>query len=256
MADDRISRIINGVEVALGNGSTDNLGLRRLVEVIREHRWEVAIFGGFLRDLDLSGPKAIPRDVDLVVSGPKMEELVGALESSGYGVTVNTYGGLKVSGTVAPFDIWPVEVTWAFRQGFFSASLENLANTTFLNVDGIVAILTAQAVRIVQCGYSQGMDCALLRLNLEAHPRPAAAIAKTFALAAKLGFSLDEGLAKYIFCHDYIQPEEIMLEHLRHYPRPLYRWEQVAAWTEYLGTAKPVAGAIKLPDLTGEGLIS
>lgn len=101
----------------------------------------IYLFGGLVRDyLDERIDKI--RDIDIVVQsycGGKqfLSSYINKLDTQF--VKRNRYGGYKITFPEnIVIDIWDVESTWAFRNGYFSASISNLLSTVYLNIDSFV----------------------------------------------------------------------------------------------------------------------
>ena len=216
---------------ALASASSATRGFGSLCEVFLKKDYRFAVFGGFVRDLHLQGPGVVPRDIDIVVEGPTTSELSALLADMDAPTSLNLYGGLRTTLAGTRFDIWPVEVTWAFREGLVSQSLENLPRTTFHNLDALAAVSSGSGFNLVEHGYLEAVHNRILRINLREHPRPITVVAKTFSLVQRYGFALDADLIAYMADRLLVDDaSSVLSEVTRHYgyqtvhPGTLARW--------------------------------
>lgn len=182
--------------------STDLYG-RREVALFCERAAEVgdvAIFGGMLRDLLLEGNERFCSDVDLVIDTDDMAELERMLAA--YSPARNSFGGYRIRLQKWAVDIWPLESTWAIRNGHVHGdSLADLVKTTFFNWDAIVYELRSGKIHCAPM-YVTELQERFLTINLRANPNPEGAALRTLRMAtyrqAKLSFLLAEYVADVI----------------------------------------------------------
>src|SRR5262245_8893681 len=79
----------------------------------------VAIFGGMVRDIARHGSESFASDIDLVVDGPS-EALASIFTDRS--AKRNRFGGYRMYGCHAQFDVWSLQDTWAVKEGLVSAS--------------------------------------------------------------------------------------------------------------------------------------
>lgn len=193
--------------------------LQSVLQKIKEQGWTVFVFGGTLRDLAISA-SALPRDLDLVVSGSTRDALHSAFSKDV--VRVNRFGGLHLRIHKLPIDIWTLESTWAFREGLVpGGAFEDLPKTTFLNVEAITAELGGQPGRprrMFSAGFFEGIRDKQVEINLEKNPFPALCIVRSIITAQRLRFSLGPNLVRYLLHHERkISLEELEAAQLSHY---------------------------------------
>src|SRR5947209_776588 len=98
--------------------------------------WHPYLFGGLLRDILVFGIRNYPRDVDIVLANGSIREIERKFQHEIRRKT--RFGGVQLELRRWHFDVWPLEMTWAFLN---NKSLEptpaNLPKTTFLNVEAI-----------------------------------------------------------------------------------------------------------------------
>jgi len=97
---------------------------------------EVFIFGGWVRDCVhgyIHKEEPLWNDVDLVINGQIDPAMVPN------NAKLNNFGGYKmVLADNGRVDLWQLEQTLAFSEGFFQASIENLLKSTVFGVNSIV----------------------------------------------------------------------------------------------------------------------
>lgn len=177
--------------------------LQDVLEMTQKREWSVFVFGGTLRDLLAVSAMAVPRDLDLVVSGPTGKELREVFAPQV--VRETRFGGLHLHVRKLPVDIWTIESTWAFREGRVSGQdFEALPKTTFLNVEAITAELSAtsgRARRIYSHGFFEAIRDRLLEINLEDNPYPALCVVRSLITARQLDFAMGPRLIQYLHHH-------------------------------------------------------
>ena len=155
------------------------------------------LFGGVLRDL-LMKPSVQPRDIDIVADCSSNDQLVSVFV--GRPIQRTRFGGLRIQGEI-PFDIWAMPETWAFKQGLFPPSVENLPRTTFLNVEAIVAEIApspGQKRNIFSHGFFDGFLNEIVEMNCEINPFPALCIVRSLITVSQLNFSVGPRLAHFL----------------------------------------------------------
>ena len=144
-----------------------NPELRDFIQTL-EWQMPVAIFGGFLRDLAVSGISEAASDVDLVVDCPHEDLLAELLVKFPHQRT--QFGGYRLSLGGIPVDIWPLYRTWAIRKGHVKLKgFESLLPTTFFSSDTVVFDLTRNRVHSADGFYAWVFD-RFLDVNLEENP--------------------------------------------------------------------------------------
>jgi hypothetical protein len=167
------------------------------------------LFGGLLRDLLVTGPEAVPRDVDLVIGNTDGDELAAALAP--FLDRRTRFGGLQLTVEGVAIDIWPLSDTWAFRQPDSPpASFDALPRTTFLNVEAVAleVLPGGEPGRLHSHGFFEGIRAETLEINFEDNPSPALCVARSLALASRLGFHLGPRLTRYLAAHLRVLPVE------------------------------------------------
>jgi hypothetical protein len=189
----------------------------------------VALFGGAIRDLMAGGSRAIPRDLDLVTGASDTRSLV-AIFGAG---KANAFGGRRTQIGRTEIDYWPLSRTWAFRAlGVGSGGFEDLARTTFLNVEAI-AIRLEDLARWEPGPWESPFFHAFLdrvvEINLEANPNPLGCVTRSLVTASRLGFAIGPRLASYIDHHSRrLSLEEMVQFQWQHYKAAPFSVERLA----------------------------
>jgi hypothetical protein len=189
----------------------------------------LALFGGALRDLMSRGDAAEPRDLDLVVGSSDTRHVFEVLG----GEKVNRFGGQRVELTGRQIDVWPLSKTWAFRAlGTGKGGFEDLARTTFLNVEAIAVMLSRSAhwrPWAWDDRFFRAFLDHLVEINLEENPNPLGCVARSLVSASRLRFALGPRLVAYIgYYSRKIAPEELVDFQKSHYGGVIFSAPKIA----------------------------
>ena len=217
-------------------------------------QWDALVFGGFLRDLMLFAGRAIPRDIDLVVQSSEPAGLSKAL--SGYLRRRTRFGGYVLGNKGWRLDVWPIEQTWALREGLIdSVGPEGLVRSTFLNLEAVAVSLRSRGRggrRVYDHGFFEGVRDRLLDINLEENPYPELCIVRSLITAASLNFGLSMRLVGYIDTHSRSIGVDSLLEvQERHYGFVRRYGDYLDFWLHFLRKriARTRSSSITLPQL-------
>ena len=207
-----------------------------MMEVLADFRTtdcNAFIFGGLLRDLMVSRLKSKPRDIDIVIGQTSAESM--ATSFSRHLKRRTRFGGLHLSNEGWLFDVWPLEDTWAFRNGLgLAADFAELPKTTFLNVEAVVIELSARPGKmrcVYSAGFFEGIANKIIDINLEENPFPALCVVRSLITAARLQFCLSPRLAQYIEgAMQKISQEELLEVQRYHYGNIKCSGEQLHLW--------------------------
>ena len=100
----------------------------------------VYLIGGVLREyLDHQCIESL-RDIDIVIDVQNTDLWRNILRDYSFGV--NRFGGNKLICSGLLLDVWPIETTWAFRNGIIQCApkdyINKLPQTVFLNIDSVI----------------------------------------------------------------------------------------------------------------------
>jgi predicted nucleotidyltransferase len=156
---------------------------------------DVAIFGGMLRDLLLEGNQKFSSDIDLVIDCTDISRLQQVLAP--YSPSRTAFGGYRIRLPKWHVDIWPLEWTWAFRNGHVKGeTLADLTSTTFFNWDAIVYEVRSGAIHFGS-SYLDDLSDRLLTINLAANPNPEGVALRALRMAVTKQARLSFVLAQY-----------------------------------------------------------
>mgnify|MGYP006285231427 CR=1 FL=1 len=159
--------------------------------------WDAHVFGGFPRDLMVSGIDAVPRDLDIVLAKDCIAEV--ETELSKHVERTTRFGGLHLSLRGWDVDVWSLEQTWAFRSDDrFNVAFEDLPKTTFLDVDAVAVSITGDSPHVHEHGFFDAIRARTVGLNYRPNPYPALCAVRALDIARRLDFSLDAELVSYI----------------------------------------------------------
>jgi hypothetical protein len=205
-------------------------GLIAVVSEVRKLRLEGFVFGGVIRDIWFKGPRAFPRDVDLVFERSSFEKFQHVFAP--WIVHRNRFGGLYLRIGWVDFDVWPLDETWAFKNcANITPSFRNLPDTTFLSIDAIAIELSppnGRFRRIYENRFFDSITTQTIDLNFSNNPFPALSILRTLVLSHRLQYRLTDRLAEYIF-REFPKIGLKALEDacLKHYERHVISWEMM-----------------------------
>ena len=202
----------------------------------------------------LFGGRAVPRDVDLVVQSSDSEALTRIL--SGFVRRRTRFGGYVLGNNGWRVDVWPLEQTWALREGLVrSFDPDGLVRSTFLNIEAVAVSLRPQGRtgRVVyDNGFFESIREAVLDINLEENPYPELCIVRSLISAASLNFSLSARLAGYIHSHSRTIGIDSLLEvQVRHYGFIRHYGDYLEFWLQYIAKRlkRPRSSRVVLPQL-------
>ena len=177
---------------------------------IRERQWKAVFFGGMLRSLLVSkldpGISRRPRDIDIVISGARIEQLEDVFEKS---VTRRTrFGGLQLRRVEWQFDVWPLEETHALvEDSVESPSFEHLPYTTFFNVEAVAVDVWPPRRGVARRLYSgddqffRSIINRTIEINRESNPYPELCVVRGLVMAANLRWKVGPRLLAYLGRH-------------------------------------------------------
>ena len=166
---------------------------------------DVVLFGWAIRDIFLFGEINPDSDLDFVVRCDK-ERLKKMLAS--FNPVENKFGGFRFLFGQRQIDVWPLEETWAIKNGYSrkfgsvaagrpSASMMDLLNTTLFNVDSVYYRVNKGNL-ICSTFFLNGIRNNILKLNLEKNPSPQGVIKRIGKMRDEKGFEVDSGISNYI----------------------------------------------------------
>jgi len=207
------------------------------------------LFGGTLRDLLAFG--FLPRDLDIVIRTPNLEQL--ATELGHHLVRRTRFGGMHFLIDGWHFDVWPLRETWAFRTGAVTpCSFSALPRTTFLNVEAVAAELNPRPTRsrkLFECGFFEAIATETVEINLEENPFPDLCVVRSLLTAARLGFCIGPRLAKYLAVQGEGMTRARMSDvQLKHYGEIKSDPEEMMSWLAFVRQSRASGVArVKLP---------
>jgi hypothetical protein len=224
---------------------------------IAECGWNAAVFGGMPRDLVLFGSRARIRDVDIVVDGVGVDQIVDAFGP--YVRRRTRFGGVSLNIQGWRFDIWPLQETWAFRERKLPlASFADLPKTTFLDVEALaITVSPKRRWRVHSHGFFDAATKRVVDINLEENPYPDLAIVRSLLIAANLRFALGPRLKQYIALYsEHYSSAQLSHVQQRHYGWVRRRGAEIAHWINAvrLHTDRWPCEPFLLPGTEGEQL--
>lgn len=176
-----------------------SIAFEEVAALLIGHGWSFGLFGGAARDILLQGPKATPRDYDLVVVDcPSVADLKAALKP--FNPDQNGFKGFAFTFDGVPFDVWRLEDTWALQPaklGIAKPVLTDLHKTTFFNIEQIVCELPTGAIH-KDPAFTRAFQERVLELNYPENPFPLLALIRIVAFVKKFKMKLGPKLEDWI----------------------------------------------------------
>ncbi|MGD8786941.1 MAG: hypothetical protein PVJ60_05915 [Phycisphaerales bacterium] len=173
-----------------------------LLKVIRNNNYPAFLCGGAVRNMLLCN-NSIPRDLDIIFGYVSKKQL-GALFPS-YVKGKTNLGGLKLQVKDWSIDMWPIQETWAFKEGKVTGKgFSDYPKITFLNVDAIAIQLFSkrrQKREIYSKGFFEAITEKTIELNFEENPAPAECIVRALRIANQFKFVIGPRLARYMISY-------------------------------------------------------
>jgi hypothetical protein len=171
----------------------------RVFELLDANKYPAFLCGGVVRNM-LLGNNRIPRDIDIIVGNISRCELEDLFRN--YFKVETSLGGLKLQVKEWSIDMWPIEETWAFREGKIDGKeFSDYPKTTFLNIEAI-AIQIFNKSEDKKTIYSNGFFKAIaertLEINFEDNPAPAECIIRALRIAIDHKFIIGPKLAHFM----------------------------------------------------------
>ena len=247
-----VARLRQRVTRFVWNRSAARKPVARVIGAMQNRGWRPFLFGGVLRDLLVHGPSACPRDVDIVVDGPSLQDLASAFAP--FIARQTRFGGLHLRIDGWMFDIWPLAETWALRERLVPRlGYGALARSTFLNVEAVATEIRVSPGRprsLYAHGFFESILSRTVDINLEANPFPALCVVRSLITAARLGFAIGARLAAYIESHSRgAAVEELVAVQLAHYGRIRASQDELHRWLRAVSDQRRCAPwkAVELP---------
>lgn len=243
------NRVRDDLSTYLSQGVKWRTELFKGVEALRGT--EAFIFGGLIGEILRHRTRATPRDVDIVVADLPIAEIQKRFR---FGANrINRFGGLAVTLGKWKFDVWPLDNTWAFKEGLVAAPyVSNLPRTTFLNIEAVAVELFPGAAgrRVFDGGCFEAWHKRCLDINLEENPDPSRAALRALFSAFKYDFQISPRLSSYIIKHtERAAPSDLTEMEIKHFGYRRFGGEELRRWTHSIAyqLAKHPDRPAKLP---------
>lgn len=193
--------------------------LFHVLESIRNSKFPAFLCGGAVRNMLLCN-NSIPRDLDIILGYVSKKRLETLFPDKVKGET--SLGGLKLQVKDWSIDMWPIQDTWAFKNGKFKGNgFSDYPKITFLNIDAIAIQLFSkrrQKREIYSKGFFEAIIERIIEINFEENPTPAACIVRALWIAKKFNFLIGPKLSRYMISYiNTIEIEELAEIYQRRY---------------------------------------
>ena len=193
--------------------------LYSVLEDIRNNNYPAFLCGGAVRNMLLCN-NSIPRDLDIILGYVSREQLETLFPDHNKEKT--SLGGLKLQVKDWSIDMWPIQDTWAFKEGKVTGKgFSDYPKITFLNIDAIAIQLFSkrrQKRKIYSKGFFEAIAERTIELNFEENPAPAKCIVRALRIADKFKFVIGPRLARYMISYtNQMEIEELAEIYQRRY---------------------------------------
>ena len=176
--------------------------LYNVFEVIHKNNYPAFLCGGAVRNMLLCN-SSTPRDLDIILGHVSRERLETLFPN--HTKVKTSLGGLKLQVKDWSIDMWPIQETWAFKEGkVMGKGFSDYPKITFLNIDAIAIQLFSkrrQKREIYSKGFFEAISERTIELNFEENPAPAECIVRALRIANKFKFVIGPRLARYIISY-------------------------------------------------------
>jgi len=155
------------------------------------------VIGGAIRDFFLYQTMENLRDLDLRYTGENLGEIL-----KDYNYTQNHFGGYKVKINSKILDLWELKKTWAFKEGYFPGTPNNLPKTTFFNCNSIIYDPRKKEI-VYEEKFFDFLKNHELEINFKPSPIPFYGVMRSVKFASDNEFTLSSNLISYI--KEYVQ---------------------------------------------------
>jgi hypothetical protein len=176
--------------------------LYNFLEEIKNNNYPAFVCGGTVRNMLLSN-NSIPRDLDIILGYVSRDQLENLFP--GHIKEKTSLGGLKFQVKDWSIDMWPIQDTWAFKEGKVTGKgISDYPKITFLNIDAIAIQLFSKRRRkreIYSKGFFEAIASRTIELNFEENPAPRECIVRALRIAKKFKFVIGPRLARYMISY-------------------------------------------------------
>lgn len=171
----RLSRLL------FHNRRRDKAELNTSILPVLSEVGRLALVGGAIRDVALSGGDKFRSDLDFVVFDGDLQAFYGLMKS--LKANPNRFGGYSLRFSRWKIDVWALEDTWARTAGLRSVEhVSDLLNCTFFNWDAAVFVLDEQTLH-TRHDYLYVLRKGLLETNLVENPNPKGSLVRALRRA-------------------------------------------------------------------------
>lgn len=162
-------------------------------------QWNLIIIGGSLRDA--LNQNYNPRDIDIILNGNDMVQFELMLSQNSISFKKNRFDGYKLKFNHVEVDVWSINRHFAFGHNYYSESIENIVETTFLNYDSIAFDYNKK--KLYKDYYDDCRKSHLIELigddnYIDNNPTPDVNIARMLKIKEDTGYDLSSRSISYI----------------------------------------------------------
>lgn len=193
--------LLDQVEFRFENALRTNERLAALIRQLDARRLQYCVFGGWLRDtindlqsVTLGSP---PRDIDLVVRGIEVDELLRMLPTD---VRPTMFGGVQSGAGESAFDIWPLHETFLIQHLHLEPTFDNLLKSADFTINAGLFFPSCETAppRFLDGGMLEALRTRTLDFNYSSLPFPVMQCARLAAYAGKLSLNLSPAVRDFM----------------------------------------------------------
>jgi hypothetical protein len=169
----------------LNSHSRGREDVRASLSMLREYG-RLVLIGGMLRDIALFGNAGFKSDLDFVIDPENLLSFEKCMRT--VGAKINRFGGYSLPSKKWQIDIWPLQHTWANREGYVHVrTVDDLREVTFFNCDAIIYDLVDKRLS-AKSDYFHDLNNKILEINLRPNPNPMGNAVRAIRYALVKGF--------------------------------------------------------------------
>jgi hypothetical protein len=193
--------LLQRIEARFADALRRNDRLAELAHGLDVRGLRYCVFGGWVRDtiydLEAAPTGGPPRDIDLVVRGIEVGNLLKMLPSD---VRPTLFGGVQSGAGPSAFDIWPLHETFLIHHLHLDPTFENLLHSTDFTINAGLFFPPqgTSPPQIMDSGMSEALRTRTLDFNFSSLPFPVMQCARLAAYAGKLSLHLSPAVQTFM----------------------------------------------------------
>ena len=194
-----------------------------------ERNYKLIVFGGSVRDYLYFEERYQVRDFDFVIAGLENKKMLISLIKKYFKnlkYSVNQFDGFKIITENITLDCWRLDDTYAFCRGKAEKGVEQLLNTTMLNID-CYAYDMSERQYVSKC--NENVFPHVIDFNLYIEELLEINLVRALIYSRKYNLRLSTQIKEKlrVVMHDEIRKEKMMNFLDTHYDKEIINWNEV-----------------------------